>query len=289
VRTYLNVIINTVTRGRDGQSFLGASWIGGLLRLAPARYKRQLALMVLSWSPHYFFRSIDPDYLHMSHSKYVEKEFERNRSTRERLCSEVLLSRLSSGQVVLDYGCGPGFLASSVSRHVRKVYGIDLSKGVLECARILNGPPNVTYLDTTQLSMIEDCSVDLVYSIAVVQHVTDEVFKKIMTDVHGKLREGGEVAIHVILDEDNWKSEQDWIRDTSLKGRMKWNYGLHCFARTEDGVRELLESADFASIEIRPMKELCPVRFDDVCAQHLIRAVKRTAGAIPSRNSAPGH
>lgn len=68
--------------------------------------------------------------------------------------------------------------------------------------------------------------------------------------------------------------EQDWRRDTSLKGRFKWKYGLNCFKRNEADVMRLLESAGYSSIVIQPMKELCPEKFDDVCAQHLIFAVK---------------
>ena len=36
----------------------------------------------------------------------------------------------------------------------------------------------------------------------------------------------------------------------------------------------MLEAAGYTSIVIQPMKELCPEKFDDVCAQHLICAIK---------------
>ena len=275
MRKYLKVMMNTLARGKEDQSFLGAKWVERLLKLAPQRFKRQLALTVLSSSFHYFFRNINPDSLHLSHSEFIERElFERNKSTREKLCSCVLLSHLNSTQVVLDYGCGPGFLANSVSRHVRTVYAIDLSRGVLECARILNSAPNITFLHTTQLDEIEDCSIDLVYSFAVVQHVTDSIFGKILAAMFSKLKKGGKLIIHIILDEDNWKTEQDWRQDTSLKGRLKWKHGLRCFKRNEQDVRGMLESAGYTSIVIQPMKELCREKFDEVCTQHLIFAVK---------------
>jgi len=274
MRKYLNVIMNILALGNEGQSFLGARWVERLLKLAPKKYKRQLALTALSWSPHYFYRKINPEYLHLSHSEFTEREFERNKSTREKLCSYVLLSHLNSTQVVLDYGCGPGFLANSVSKHVRTVYGIDLSRGVLECARILNSSSTITFLHTTQLSEIEDCSIDLVYSFAVIQHVTDSIFRKILTAMRSKLKEGGKFIIHIALDEDNWEREEDWRRDASLEGRLKWKYALNCFKRNEEDVRGMFESAGYTSIVIQPMKELCPEKFDDVCTQHLICAVK---------------
>jgi 2-polyprenyl-3-methyl-5-hydroxy-6-metoxy-1,4-benzoquinol methylase len=274
MRKYLNVIMNILTLGNEDQSFLGARWIEKLLKRAPEKYKRRLALTALSWSPHYFFRNSSPEYLHLSHPEFTEKEFERNRLGRGKLCSQVLLSHLNNTQVVLDYGCGPGFLANSVSKHVRTLYAVDLSRGVLECARILNSSPNSTFIHTTQLREIEEGSIDLIYSFAVIQHVTDAIFKMILATMYEKLKKGGKLIIHVVIDEENWRMEQDWRRDMTVKGRLKWKYGLNCFKRNEEDVKGMLVSAGFTSIVLQPMQELCPERFDDVCTQHLIRAVK---------------
>ncbi len=270
----LNVIVHILTLGKERQSFIGARWVESILRMAPEKYKRQLALTVLSLSPHYFFRQNTPEHLSLSHAEFIEKEFERNSSSREKLCAQVLLPYLNDTQAVLDYGCGPGFLAKSVSRHVRKVYGVDLSKGVLECARIINGSSNTTYLHTTQLSEIEGGSLDLVYSFAVVQHVTDSVLKDILVAMHGKLKEGGKLIVHIVIDEEKWKIEKEWRRDISLRGRLKWKYGLNCFKRDGEDVRKMFESAGYTSVVIQPMKELCPEQYDDVQAQHLIHAVR---------------
>jgi len=274
MRNYLSVIMHILTLGDEGQSFLGAKWVETLLRLTPAKYKRRMALTALSWSPHYFFRKINPEYPRLPHSAFVEREFARSKTTREKLCEYVLLSHLSSTQAVLDYGCGPGFLAHCVSRHVRTVYGVDLSRGALECARILNSSPTITFLHTTRLSEIEDCSIDIAYSFAVIQHVTDSAFGKILTAVRSKLKQGGRLIIHTALDEDGWRSEEDWRRDTSLEGRLRWKYGLHCFNRDGEAVTGMCEMAGYTSIVIQPMQDLCPENFDEVCTQHLICAVK---------------
>jgi 2-polyprenyl-3-methyl-5-hydroxy-6-metoxy-1,4-benzoquinol methylase len=269
---YLDFFVNILTLGNEGQSFLGARWVEGLLKITPEKYRRQIALTVLSWSPHYFYRT--PDSAHLSHTEFTAREFARNQSSREKLCAAVLLPDLQSSQVVLDYGCGTGCLAGSVSRHVRSVYGVDLSSGVVACARILHTASNITFLQTTQLGRIEDGSVDLVYSFAVVQHVTDAVFRQILTALFDKLKSGGKLLIQIVLDEDHWRSEQDWKQDESLKGRLKWKYALNSFKRKEEDVRDLLETAGFKSVVIQPMRDLCPENFDDVCTQHLVRAVK---------------
>jgi len=270
----LNALVRTITLGRDGQSFLGARWIEFVLRNAPAKVKSQLALSALGISPHYFYRWIDPEYQRLSRRDFLNREFERNRSTREKLCTFLLAPHLKDDLVVLDYGCGPGFLAKSAAGYVRHIYAIDLARGTLQCARILNSSGNVTYLHTTQLNRIDDASIDLVYSIAVVQHVTDSVFATILATMHRVLKNGGKLVMHIALHDAGWKTEQDWVRDTSLLGTLKYKYSLHMFNRTEQSVRTFLEAAGFSAIEISPVSDLCPDDFDDVCRQHLILAAK---------------
>lgn len=274
MRNYWSVLVNTLTLGKEGQSFLSAWWVERLLQLAPARYRGQMALTVLSWSPHYFYRQMDPEYPRLSHAEFTAREFARNKSTREKLCAAVLLPALRSDQVVLDYGCGPGFLAQSVSKHVRQVYAVDLSRGALECARILNGAPNIIFLHTSQVSEIPDSTVDLVYSFAVIQHVTDAIFRDILAMLLRKLKPGGQLLIHLVLEDAQWRSEEDWRSDKSVKGQLRLKYALHCFKRTAEEMRGMLESAGCRAIVIRPMQELCPENFDDVCTQHLVSALK---------------
>jgi len=274
----LNVLMRLLSLGREGQSFVGAKWVAGLLRLAPERHKRRLALAVLSWSPHYFYRSFyrstTPGAHQLSEREFIEREFDRNKSTREKITSWILAPHLDSAQVALDYGCGPGFLTNSVSRRVRAVYGVDVSQGVLACARILNGAPNVTFLHTTQLGQIADLSIDIAYSFAVIQHLTDAVLENVLAVLNDKLKKGGKLVVHVVLDDASWKTEEEWRRDTSLKGRVKWKYGLNCFQRNQQAFRGMLETEGYSSIVIQPIQELCPETFDDICTQHLVCAVK---------------
>lgn len=274
MRNYLGVIINTLTLGKENQSFLDAWWIQRLLGAAPAGYRRQMALTVLSWSPHYFFRKINPDYERLSHTDFTEREFERNRSTREKLCTSILLPYLEKDQVVLDYGCGPGFLAHNVSKHVRKVYGTDISQGVLACAEILHGSPSVAFVHTSRLDAVPDDSLDLAYSFAVIQHVSDSILRGILTTIFRKLKAGGRILIHVVLDASNWKTEDEWRSDTSALGRLRLKFALNCFKRSEYAVREIFESAGFQQIVVRRIDEMCSDNFDDVCTQHMVSALK---------------
>lgn len=270
---HIQPLLNALTMGKKSQSFLGAWWIAPVLKLTPKKYQRRCALFFLGISPHYFYRDADPEYQKLSLFDYLDREFRRNAVAREKICERILIPKLAGAQTVLDYGCGPGFLANAVSEHTSQVYAVDLSSGVLECARILNGKPNITFLDVGQLNEIKDNTIDLVYSFAVFQHVTDEILEGILSAMIKKLKKGGKLVFHIVLDDDNWLREQDWSRDLSLKGRLKMKYGLNCFAREEKKVKDMLESLGYTSIAIRSLKDLCLDNFDDICTQHLICAI----------------
>ena len=125
-RHYVDAALRALTLGREDQSFLDAGWVAALLRNAPSSSRRRLALSILSLSPHYFYRR--PEYDGLSHAEFVEREFERNRATREKLGECILGPNLEARQVVLDYGCGPGFLVQYVARFAETVYGVDISR-----------------------------------------------------------------------------------------------------------------------------------------------------------------
>jgi SAM-dependent methyltransferase len=183
VRHYGDAALKALTLGREDQSFLDARWVAALLRVAPSRSRRRLALSVLSISPHYFYRR--PEYEGLWHAEFTEREFERNRATREKLGQLVLGPYLDARQVVLGYGCGPGFLVRYVANAAKTVYGVDISRGAIECARVINGAPNASFLQTANLAEIGDATIDLAYSIAVAQHLTDSMLECVLKTTDG--------------------------------------------------------------------------------------------------------
>ncbi len=269
------IALNIIGSGSESQSFLGATWIQKILAFAPSKYQRNLALSILSWSPHYFYRNISSDYNQLTHREFTEREFFRNKQSREKLCELLLTPYLSNDKVVLDYGCGPGFLARSVSEYVGRVHAVDISRGALECARILNNAPNLTFLHTSQLDRIEDSSVDVAYSIAVIQHLTDSVFEQVLKTIYTKIKDGGIILLHIVVEEQNWRTERDWQNDRTIKGRMKMNYGLNCFSRRKQAVIDMVREVGFSSPTIQPMKQIISEDIDDIWSQHLLHASKK--------------
>lgn len=271
-RRSLNLFKALLTNGRDNQAFIGAKWLVILLRITPRFLKRNVALRILSISPHYFNRTSRAEYQRMTASQFLEAEFERNRSSRERICDQILSPRMKPDYQVLEIGCGPGFLTRAVAKYVRTAYACDISIGVLECSRIINGASNIRYIYSGEsgFAQIADSSLDLACSFAVIQHLREPVIRSLFMVAGKKLRPGGVCLFQIQLDDGKWKSESAWIKDQSVTGRLRLKYALNFFPRSEAFFRELAADAGLSVIAVRPMSELLDQPFDDLYRQHLL-------------------
>jgi SAM-dependent methyltransferase len=274
MRTLPRVLGWTLASGGRSQVFLGAKWIPRILDRAPAKTKRKWALRILSLSPHYFFDGDNPKYAKMPYSEYLEEAFEVNARSRVPLFEQMLQTEVGRGDTVLDYGCGPGFLAKVVAPHVKTLYAVDISAGAIACAKILNSEPNLNYLETKGLAAIADGSIDLVYSFAVFQHLTDETADLVLENCREKLRPGGRLVIHIQLLNDKWSSETEWRAETSTYGKVKMRYGLHCFGRTETQIRQLFETRDLTIDKVQPISSVFDYEVEDAGDQVIVYASK---------------
>lgn len=269
------VIKSFVTQGNAPQSFLGAKWILFILKLCPQSRKRQLALWTLGNSPHYFYRNLDQNYDNVSHSEFLEAEHLRNTASRERIYEDVLRQFIRPNSMVLDYGCGPGYLAKAASKYASRVFALDVSDGAIECAKIINFSDKIHYMTPIDFeSIVADSSIDFIYSTAVIQHMTNDVFEKMLNQCFRKLKPAGMVLLHVQLEGDGWKSEEEWKSDNSIAGKIKLSYGLNCFSRSEKYFEDTVAHSGFSNCKIDSMMDYVKEPFDDVCRQHLLTAVK---------------
>jgi len=169
-------------------------------------------------------------------------------------------------------------MASAASKDAKHVYALDISPGVLACARVLNAAPNITYA-TPDAFTASGRQVDLAYSIAVAQHLSDDVLRQVLGSLRTWLRPGGRLLMHVVLDAPGWRTEAEWRQDTSLTGRLRLRHGLNCFSRTEDAMRALVQAAGFEDVRIEPLSYLTD-HADAVSAQHLLTARNPNGGAV---------
>jgi len=271
-RSLLNLIKPLLTNGSDNQAFIGATWLVTLLRITPSFLERNVALRILSISPHYFYRNINPEYRGMPENQFLEAEYERNRSSREQICNQILSPHLKPDDQVLDIGCGPGFLAGAVAQHVKLVYACDISKGVLACAQVINGASNVRYIYSGEsgFAQIADASLDLAYSFAVIQHMREAVIRSLFLTAGRKIRTGGRCIFQVQLDDGRWEEESTQTANHTIAGRLRLKYGLNFFPRSESFLREAAAEAGFVVDAVRPVSEVFDRPSDDIYYQHLL-------------------
>jgi 2-polyprenyl-3-methyl-5-hydroxy-6-metoxy-1,4-benzoquinol methylase len=258
-------------QGKKSQTFLDAAWIKFLLKSTPQKYKKTAAMNVLALSPHYFIYSEVK-----ARKPFLIGEYKRNYGSRQLLFKHVLANHISPGSVVMDYGCGPGFLAKIVAQRAKKVYAIDISDGVLLCADTINHRDNLAYLNVfkNQTDSIPDNSIDLIYSFAVLQHVSADLVDGIFALFSKKLKANGKLLVQVQLKAENWKTEKEWTDDTSVSGKLKYHYGLHAFSSSLSFYEEKLKKNGLKFLSLTEMKELLPSAFDDIYNQQLITGTK---------------
>jgi SAM-dependent methyltransferase len=246
------------------QNFLGARWVEYLVDNSPVSVRERVAMRFLSLSPHYFY---DRD---------IRAEAERNRLSRIAIADALIAPHLTGEMRVLDYGCGPGYMAHAVAGRVQSVDAVDISRGVLACAKAINGRPNIRYLTLGELCR-QRRPADLAYSFAVIQHLSRQSLVDMLGVLAGGVREGGLVLLHfVVPDPDRWRSEEEWLASRSLANRAKLRYGLNCFARTEEEMTNILSGSGFGDITIRSLSGTITIPGDDdIPGQHLLTARRR--------------
>ena len=262
-----------LTLGSDPQNFLGKWWIPSVLKRLPQGKRRKWALRVLSLSPHYFFGD-DPGEKTLDEN--LEVRYSDRLRSRKKICDLVLSRVLKESDVVLDYGCGPGFLAVNAAKLAKQVYACDISSGALACAEIINPAPNLTYVraDESGLSSVPDAGIDVAYSFAVIQHLTDETFEHVLENCGRKVRPGGKLVLHIQLSDEIWKTEDEWKADKSVKGKLKFRYGLHCFGRTAEHHSELVEKHGFRDVAIEPLAAEVAAELNGTQAEAILSATR---------------
>jgi len=257
------MLISRATWG-GSQNFLGARWVEWTVSRSPRAARERVALRFLSLSPHYFY---DRD---------LAAEADRNRRSRQVLADELIAPLLPPGGRALDYGCGPGYLAAAVARRAGRVDALDISRGVLACARVLNGLPNIAY--QTPAEYQGEGLVDVAYSFAVVQHLRAEALATALRLLAAALRPGGTLLLHfAVPGELGYRTEGQWTSDGSLAGWARLRYGLNCFGRAPAELAGLVARCGFTQVITRPLSGSVTIPGDDIADQYVLTARRADA------------
>lgn len=273
--------------GSAKQEFLKGRWIEWILRLTPRKIRRPLALRILALSPHYFvYQWTDRYPANRTRADVLEAEFQRNRASRGEICDQLLAPHLSREMTVLDFGCGPGFLAGEVARHVERTVAVDVSRGAIACARQLNDASNIAFKVNLgpRLDGIDSHSVDLVYSFAVFQHLSREQSLQYLAEFARILKPGAKALCHFIIQGRPEKKNDDVVGSSRWSLVNRYKVRLVAYAATE--LHDMVAQADFAQCTIVPISEVAKLN-DEIGSQHLAILEARQSDAERAGRTIP--
>jgi len=248
------------------QAFLDRPVVPLMLAAAPIHRRRNLAIRLLGLSPHFSDHPVGAARIDV-----LEREFNRNVASRRAICANLIRPSLVPGMSLLDFGCGPGYLAKAVSEFAGQVIGVDVSRGVIACAQVLNAAPNISYRVSRDpnITCVPDEEIDFVYSIAVLQHLDKKLTRAVFKGLHRVLKPGGVGVCHFMAGDTAAALNQG-----ELTGWEKW-LKLRMVTFTPAEMAELAGSAGFTKIVAEPIARRATID-DDVGRQHVVYFEKPT-------------
>lgn len=109
----------------------------------------------------------------------------------------------TTGQIAMEYGCGPGRNLIQYRNRFTRIDGVDIASVNLEKAEInlkANGIeiPNLYVTDGTTMPQIENDTYDTVFSVICLQHIASyDVRFSILTEIHRVLKPGGHFCFQI--------------------------------------------------------------------------------------------
>ncbi len=140
---------------------------------------------------------------------------------------------LSKDMEVMDFGVGTGLLGFEIAKQVKKVYGVDTSKKMLEELEAKNTQDlsiEPLFADITKEPI--DLKVDGIVSSMTLHHIED--LQSFFETIKKNLKPGGFIAIADLESEDGTFHSD--------------NTGVHHFGFDEEKLKEIIQNAGFKDI-----------------------------------------
>jgi ubiquinone/menaquinone biosynthesis C-methylase UbiE len=178
------------------------------------------------------------------------------------------LADISHLKRALDFGCGVGRVSRALAGHFAFVMGVDISASMIAKARDFNRAiGNIEFILNAQpdLGILDDGSVDFIYSNITLQHVPYQLQRAYLQEFCRVLRPGGLVVFQIPshLDLKTWRGIIHAVCGTPILNiARRMVYGkhrvmeMHTFARTE--VEAILRDHGTTLLKVQPDKSAGP-------------------------------
>jgi 2-polyprenyl-3-methyl-5-hydroxy-6-metoxy-1,4-benzoquinol methylase len=106
-----------------------------------------------------------------------------------------LIANFECKEFALDYGCGIGDFANSLSNYYKKIDAVDISPIIIEKAEKINKRENINYTSLSDFEFISN-KYNLILSITVIQHIMDKnEYEKTIKNFYYSLQKDGYLVL----------------------------------------------------------------------------------------------
>jgi 2-polyprenyl-3-methyl-5-hydroxy-6-metoxy-1,4-benzoquinol methylase len=144
-------------------------------------------------------------------TREIDEAIEGNSYTRGELFLRLVQATTQPGQLVLDYGCGPGRISLLIARAGFRVRGVDISEGMIAQARALDREGLDLEFETIVEPHPGPDSIDTIVCSSVIEYVVDpgELVRRFRT----ALRSPGALIISYANRSSLWRKH--WMKPAS--------------------------------------------------------------------------
>jgi len=165
-----------------------------------------------------------------------------------KLESDYLESFVNQDDQILDYGCGIGRVAKFMSKNVKNLYAVDISKEMIAFAKkFCKECKNIEYQNTKgTIIELKDNSIDFIYTLLTLQHVEKEDAYLIIKEMN-RILKNNKIIYATFPDftsESYWKHFDGYVHNQHTRTFTRTRF----FTKAE--VCTLLEHAGFKILEI---------------------------------------
>jgi ubiquinone/menaquinone biosynthesis C-methylase UbiE len=173
---------------------------------------------------------------HIFDLKHIGALESEDRKTWQNLEEIIGLLELKPSYVVADLGCGSGYFTVPISRKVKKVYGIDVQKEMLEFLEQKIREQKIVNIETLLSKEnevpLQNESVDLLVSVNTLHEFRDK--EKMVTEIRRVLRPKGRAVIVDFKKEDSSVGPPVSIRVSEEQARLMFEKKALTALKTHD-------------------------------------------------------
>lgn len=103
---------------------------------------------------------------------------------------------------LIEFGCGDGSLTEKLVKEVNFVHGVDFSQNLLRKAdyKLKNTPNFAVSKIIRDFSILTDLSADIVLAVSILEHLPEDMAKRVVQDARRVLKKGGYLIIRLPLE-----------------------------------------------------------------------------------------